>query len=295
MTRELLTNTVETLLECADKSRCERRRHQRFTAAEIERLKRDYPVAAEAGTIEGLASSMGRSKASLCSKASELGITDAQAARVRAAAASGEKLRGIQRWADQPHPRGFSGRRHTDEARARSRAGAAAAWAGLSANAKDARVSKALKTAIEKNGRIGPATADRGATWKAGWREFGGRRTYYRSRWEANYGRYLQWLKERGEIIDWLHEPETFWFEAIKRGVRSYLPDFRVFEKDGTSKLHEVKGWMDARSKTTLRRMAKYHPNETIVLIRERDYNLIARQLGRLIEGWEGSDRSDRP
>lgn len=130
--------------------------------------------------------------------------------------------------------------------------------------------------------------------WKAGWREFGGQRVYYRSRWEANYARYLQWLVERGEILRWKHEPETFWFDAIKRGVRSYLPDFRVWELDGTSRLHEVKGWMDARSKTTLRRMAKYHPGETIVLIRERDYNEIARKVGGLIEGWEASGRSAR-
>lgn len=129
---------------------------------------------------------------------------------------------------------------------------------------------------------------------KAGWREIGGYRKYYRSRWEANYARYLQWLKERGEILDWKHEPETFWFEAIKRGVRSYLPDFRVWEKGGSSSLHEVKGWMDDRSKTTLKRMAKYHPNEKIIVVRERDYNAIAKTVGPMITGWEKSERKDR-
>ncbi len=267
----------------------------RFSAAEVERLKREYRDAVESGQLDRLALAMGRGKRALCEKASTLGLTDAQRARELAAAQAARKCRGVQKWADRPHPRGFAGRRHTPEAIARSTAATIAWWSSLSPEQKEARVDENLRAAIVKNGRISPVAADRGATWKAGWREIGGKRKYFRSRWEANYARYLQFLKERGEIADWLHEPETFWFEKIKRGVRSYLPDFRVFENDGSSKLHEVKGWMDARSKTTLRRMAKYHPAETIIVIRERDYNSIARQLGRLIEGWEGSDRSDRP
>ncbi len=124
-------------------------------------------------------------------------------------------------------------------------------------------------------------------TWKAGWREFGGKRKYFRSRWEANYGRYLQWLKEKKQITDWQHEPKIFWFEGIKRGCLSYLPDFRVVENDGEETYHEVKGWMDSRSKTTIKRMAKYHPDIKLVVIKEKEYNEILKKVGRLIEGWE--------
>ena len=92
------------------------------------------------------------------------------------------------------------------------------------------------------------------ASCKSGWREIGGIRKYYRSRWEANYARYLEFLKVNGEIEKWEHEPETFWFEGIKRGVMSYLPDFRVTEKNGDIVFHEVKGWMDARSITKIKR-----------------------------------------
>jgi hypothetical protein len=143
---------------------------------------------------------------------------------------------------------------------------------------------KMVKTRIERFGRI-TQNVERG-TWKAGWREIADRRHYFRSRWEANYARYLQWLKERGDILEWEYEPETFWFEKIRRGVRSYLPDFRVHELNGSKPLHEVKGWMDARSKTTLKRMAKYHPQETIILIREKDYKALSR-FSALIGGWE--------
>lgn len=146
-----------------------------------------------------------------------------------------------------------------------------------------ARSEKMYQAAL-KSGSLGSPKSKRG-NWKAQWREIGGKRNYYRSAWEANYACYLQWLKERGEIQDWEHEPETFWFEAIKRGVRSYKPDFRVWENNGQSNLHEVKGWMCSRSKTTLKRMAKYHPQETIVLIQEKQYKAISKHKA-LIPGW---------
>lgn len=121
----------------------------------------------------------------------------------------------------------------------------------------------------------------------AGWRTIAGRRNYYRSRWEANYARYLQWLKERGDIIEWAHEPRTYWFESIKRGVRSYLPDFEVTENNGKINLHEVKGWMDPRSKTKLKRMKKYYPEIEIILIDKPVYTSISKMCSRLIKGWE--------
>lgn len=124
-------------------------------------------------------------------------------------------------------------------------------------------------------------------SWKAGWREVGGRRIFFRSRWEANYGRYLQWLKEKGNILEWEHEPKTFWFEAIKRGVRSYLPDFRVTEVGGKEVYHEVKGWMDPRSKTKIKRMAIYHKTVSLLVIDRRGYKAIAVKISAVIPEWE--------
>lgn len=110
---------------------------------------------------------------------------------------------------------------------------------------------------------------------------------YFRSGWEANYARYLNWLIERKEIQRWEFEPDTFEFEGIKRGSKFYTPDFKVFENDGTYKYHEVKGWMDAKSKTKLKRMAKYHPQETIVLIDSPVYRSIAKAMKSIIPNWE--------
>jgi hypothetical protein len=125
------------------------------------------------------------------------------------------------------------------------------------------------------------------ASWKAGWREIGGTRKYYRSMWEANYAYYLQWLKELGHIADWKHEPKTFWFEGIKRGCVSYLPDFWIREVNGSEAYHEVKGWMDDRSVTKLKRMAKYHPTVKLVVIDSKAYAAIKRSCQGLVPGWE--------
>lgn len=112
---------------------------------------------------------------------------------------------------------------------------------------------------------------------KCGWVEIGGKRFFSRSSWEANIGAYFELLKSKGEIIDWEHEPQTFWFEEIKRGVRSYLPDYRITNNDGSTYFVEVKGWMDDKSKTKLKRMAKYYPEVKLDLIDAKRYRVIEK------------------
>lgn len=116
--------------------------------------------------------------------------------------------------------------------------------------------------------------------------DIGGKKFFSRSRWEANYALYLEHLKSKSYIADWSHEPETFWFEKIKRGVRSYLPDFKVTLSDGSIEYHEVKGFMDDKSLTKIRRMKIYHPKIKLVLIDPIAYGVIERHNGRLIPGW---------
>jgi len=111
---------------------------------------------------------------------------------------------------------------------------------------------------------------------------------YLRSRWEANYARYLMWLESRGEIQKWEYEPDTFWFESIKRGVRSYLPDFKIWKTvDDEPYYVEVKGRMDSRSATKLKRMAKYHPDVSIELCDAHIYYTIKETFGKIIPNWE--------
>lgn len=122
---------------------------------------------------------------------------------------------------------------------------------------------------------------------KKGWVELGERRFYARSRWEANYGRYLEWLRLNGHIKEWKHEAETFWFEGIRRGVMSYLPDFKVVLNDERVVYHEVKGWMDSKSKTKLKRMKKYHPEVELLVLDQKWFRRNSRNFAPLIPGWE--------
>ena len=115
----------------------------------------------------------------------------------------------------------------------------------------------------------------------------GGQEVYFSSTWEANYARYLQFLKEQGKIKAWEHEPETFWFNGIHRGTVTYLPDFRVINMDGSIEYHEVKGWMDAKSKTKINRMRIYHPTIKLIIIDAKRYKGIANTVKFIIDEWE--------
>lgn len=110
---------------------------------------------------------------------------------------------------------------------------------------------------------------------------------YFRSAWEANIARYLNFLKESGDIEKWEYEAETFWFTAIKRGTRSYTPDFKIWERDKEPYFIEVKGWMNKQSRTRLERMKKYFPHIKIELLDEDRYRTLRKQLKGLIKGWE--------
>lgn len=109
---------------------------------------------------------------------------------------------------------------------------------------------------------------------------------YFRSAWEANYARVLNLLKQGGEIKSWEYEPKRFYFDGIRRGTNSYLPDFFIEWANGKVEWHEVKGHMTQKSRTALKRMAKYYPDEVIVLIDSAYYKNLKKRLAGLIE-WE--------
>ncbi len=119
---------------------------------------------------------------------------------------------------------------------------------------------------------------------KGAWVEIGGKRFYSRSKAEYFFAKYLEFLKANGSIQGWLYEPETFWFLEIKRGVRSYKPDFKVIELDGSHWWAEVKGYMDAKSKTKLKRFAKYYPGEKLRVIDSKWIQTNSTKLKGLIQ-----------
>ena len=126
--------------------------------------------------------------------------------------------------------------------------------------------------------------------WKPGKRTVGGRTIHFRSRWEANYARYLNYHMQYGDkhVLNWEFESKTFWFEGIKRGTVSYLPDFEVLTAAGTHYI-EVKGYMDRKSKTKLKRMAKYHPAVQVELVDTAAYTALEKEFQHVIVGWESA------
>lgn len=123
-------------------------------------------------------------------------------------------------------------------------------------------------------------------TWKQEWAEIGGKRNFYRSRWEYRYALYLQLMKDNNYISDWEHEPHTFYFEGIKRGTNNYKPDFKVTFISGKEEWYEVKGYMDAKSKTKIKRMKKYHPEIILNVIDGEWFKSNGKKLKSILKGW---------
>lgn len=117
------------------------------------------------------------------------------------------------------------------------------------------------------------------------WVKFGDRSYYLKSKWEINYAHYLQYMKQKGDISDWFYEEDEFWFLNIMRGVRSYKPDFKVIFPNGQVEYHEVKGYMDPKSRTKIKRLNKYYPHILLVVIDKEKYYSVARWHS-LIPNW---------
>lgn len=76
---------------------------------------------------------------------------------------------------------------------------------------------------------------------------------------------YALWLNERkkdGTIVSWEYEPKEFLFPEITRGCVGYIPDFKVWISPYEYEWHEVKGWLDQKSRTKIKRFKKYYPEE---------------------------------
>jgi hypothetical protein len=256
-----------------------------FSTSDKARLRRDYADAVNGGCLDDLANDMGRTKQFLCRQARLLGLTNSkrnksERHRVQMSDISRQRIKA------NGHPKGMLGKKHSEQTRAKLEQAGKDGWNRLTTKQKAALTKKQLVAKFNKRGTLSNLNRI-GATWRASWRTIGGHRKFFRSRWEANYARYLQWLVEQGQIVKWEHEPETFWFDGIRRGCVSYLPDFRVTNNDGSVEYHEVKGWMDARSKTKIKRMKKYHPAVKLVVVDGPAYRRLNSAVRSIIGGWE--------
>lgn len=107
-----------------------------------------------------------------------------------------------------------------------------------------------------------------------------------RSRWEANVARFLDVLVMNGEILAWEYEPRKFEF-PIKRGHKTYTPDFLIHEIDGSHYWLEVKGWMDKPSQIKIKRFGIHYPKERLVIVDDKTYREMEKQFKDEIPNWE--------
>lgn len=121
---------------------------------------------------------------------------------------------------------------------------------------------------------------------KFGWIAFGDRKFYMRSSWERNYARYLEFVKQHGDIKDWDYECQVFEFKE-RHGTTRYLPDFKIIRSDGTHYWVEVKGHMKQKDRTKLKRMKRDYPEEVVELLDGHAYRELAKTCSSLIPEWE--------
>lgn len=114
-----------------------------------------------------------------------------------------------------------------------------------------------------------------------------GRIVTFRSGWESNYATYLDWLKVQGQIREWEYEPLPRYEFIVSKGnyqwalSLGYLPDFKVTNNDGTFYLVELKGRRQGMMK--LKRMKRFYPKINIELIEAKDYNILKRKVGKML------------
>lgn len=142
----------------------------------------------------------------------------------------------------------------------------------------------ALKPKVSKNDK--PILGNNGSfqNVKRGDYECSKGTTFFRSKWEANYALYLDFLVKNKTIKEWHYEAQTFFFEKIKSGTKKYIPDFKVINNDGSIEFHEVKGYTVARDRTKWRRMAKYFPEVKLVIIDKTFYNDLYKKLKTVLK-----------
>lgn len=113
---------------------------------------------------------------------------------------------------------------------------------------------------------------------------------YFRSSWEANVARWLEWMKACGSVKAWKYEPESFPV-VIDGKRRRYVPDFRIDWAGTLVEYLEVKGRMDARSEAKLKAMKNQHPCVRLRLLDAAGYRTMARETGPQFPTWESGNR----
>ncbi len=221
-------------------------------------------------------------KSNVCRKARRLGLTNPSIKLCNESRENISLLTKI-RLKEKGHPKGMLNKNHTEKSKIKMSGASKNMWEDLNSKVNTDEHRQILSDNMmnrQAEGKI----KNQYSRSKQGHYNINGKEIFFRSLWEANYALYLDFLIKQNQISKWEFEVDNFWFEKIKRGVRSYKPDFKVFDLNNEIIYHEVKGWMDDKSKTKLKRMKLYHPEIKIKLIEKKQYDEIKKQLNGIIK-----------
>jgi len=98
------------------------------------------------------------------------------------------------------------------------------------------------------------------------------------SKWEANYSRYLLWIKKK-----YKYEPKTFILILPDGTKTSYTPDFLIENEE----YQELKGWENRSEIKKWEIFKKQYPNEKFTLINRDKYKSIEKLYQYIIPNWE--------
>lgn len=258
-----------------------------WTDTEIEELKILYSeFLCGDGKLNKFCEKYKKVKSIVCQKAKKLGLTRRQRKCGELQTKRNVDLI-IKFHKNNPHPKGMLGKTHTDENKLKQSQYSKKRWSDPNniLNSKEFRQRKSDISSKNMEIQMKNKPETLYSRVKHGMVTIGDKTFFARSSWEANIGAYFQFLKEHKKISDWEHEPKTFWFTEIMRGVRSYKPDFLITLNDGTHYYEEVKGWMDPKSATKLKRMKKYYPSVKVDILDEKRYKAI-KKMSSLIPQW---------
>lgn len=110
---------------------------------------------------------------------------------------------------------------------------------------------------------------------------------FFRSSWEANYARYLNFIQ-----VQWEYESKIFYFPNVKNGAVSYKPDFYLCSTDTYV---EIKGLEKSTDRTKWGRMKKFHPEVRLLVVDTKKYREIETKYGGLIPHWEHPEKKVAP
>lgn len=223
--------------------------------------------------LSELAKSLGRTKSFICKKAKKLGLTDKN--RKNVSDKVREKLSiSTKKWiSEKGHPKGYLGHEHDAETREKLSQKCKAAWANPTSVFNSDEFRQQRSDILHRKKISGKYQVySRTGTHSV---EIGGKNYIFKSSWEVEIARNLQRLYEESAISEWNYENKHFVFEDVKRGIRSFCPDFEVIKRNGDKLYIEVKGWKMPSAMKRIKMFRERYYDVEFYLLDEKEYGKI--------------------